>query len=92
MLAPLIPARMKQRDDLPDIFVPPRRRRRFIQIAGLARQRQIVRGIAASGGTWLDMFDFKGEVKDALRGAAVFAPIFGPFCYIRVERIHDSPA
>ena len=30
----------------------------------------------------------KSEVKDMLRGAAVFVPPVGPCCHIRGERVH----
>lgn len=89
MVTPLVSPRMKQLTYLLRVFIPFGRGNSLISIAGGAGKSKIIQAVIAPRRPWLNMLDFKGEVEDVFRSAAVFTPPVGPFRYALVKRVHD---
>ena len=60
----------------------------FVEVAGAATQRPVRPLVLAAPARRHDVFDFKGEIEDGLRGAAVFATMPGSLRHRWVAGIH----
>ncbi len=89
MLRPNVAAGVEKRNVTRFERIIPQNRVGFMQVAGLAGQREVCEIVGSTGGAGLNVFHSEGEIKDLRGSAAVFAALVGAFGNGGIRAVHD---